>query len=233
MARIAKSLDVLRSEFNALAPNRKKTRDGWIGDAAHASRASRHNPNAEGVVCALDITDDVAGGCPVHQIAETLVARLAAGGHTNPDFEYVISNGHVASRTSGWTWNIYTGVDPHDLHCHFAVGRGPDSAPAAPYDDTIPWNIAPVQAQAAAPATPVQEDEDMTVIRAYADPKGAVHVYAVAGLFAKYLGDPTVVAAFRAEGVNYEDNGGKGIPAFPNQAAIWFTDGPLKNWPSA
>lgn len=142
MARIAESLAVLRSEFDALAPQRKKTRDGWIGDDAHAGRASRHNPNYEGVVCALDITDDVAGGCPVHVIASALVARLQAGGETNPDFEYVISNRFVASRKSGWQWLPYTGADPHDLHVHFAVGRGPDSAPAFPYDDTTPWNIA-------------------------------------------------------------------------------------------
>ncbi len=140
--RLAKSLEVLRAEFDLLAPNRRKTRDGTIGDAAHASRPSRHNPNVDGVVCALDITDDPAGGCPVHDIANGLIYRLQQGGTTNPDIEYIISNRFVASRTSGWKWLPYTGPDPHDLHAHFAVGRGPDSAPAFPYDDTTPWNIA-------------------------------------------------------------------------------------------
>lgn len=176
MARIAKSLGVLRSEFDALAPHRKKARDGWIGDAAHASRASRHNPNAEGVVCALDITDDVEGGCPVHIIAASMIARLQAGGETNPDLEYVISNGRVASRTHSpaWSWAAYHGADPHDLHVHFAVGRGPDSAPAFPYDDTIPWNIA-----SAAPAKPEAKpqigDSDMRFINVTDGPdKGKV-----------------------------------------------------------
>ena len=60
--RIAKTLDVLRNEINALAPKRSKGSDGWIGDAAHQSRASDHNPwvreGGVGIVTALDITHD-------------------------------------------------------------------------------------------------------------------------------------------------------------------------------
>ena len=36
--RIAKSLDTLLAQLNALAPHRSKLSDGSIGDAAHATR---------------------------------------------------------------------------------------------------------------------------------------------------------------------------------------------------
>ena len=60
--RLAKSLDVLRNQVNAQAPTRSKACDGTIGDQAHSSRASDHNPNAKGVVQAQDFTHDPAGG---------------------------------------------------------------------------------------------------------------------------------------------------------------------------
>ncbi|HKV33547.1 MAG TPA: hypothetical protein VJP89_04485, partial [Pyrinomonadaceae bacterium] len=58
--RVAKSLLRLREQINELAPNRSKASDGTIGDAAHASRKSDHNPwvkdGSIGVVTAMDIT---------------------------------------------------------------------------------------------------------------------------------------------------------------------------------
>ena len=135
--RLAKSLEVLRDECNAYAPNRSKAMDGWIGDSAHAARPSRHNPNNFGVVCALDITHDPAGGMDVHALARRLVK------HPHPDLTYVISNRQVARRSNGWVWQTYTGSSPHDKHAHFAVGLGPDSEPTPPYDDVTPWGVAP------------------------------------------------------------------------------------------
>lgn len=135
MARLAKSLVTLRNEINALAPNRSKVSDGWIGDAAHRSRASRHNPNRYGVVTALDITNDPANGCPIHEIAD----RVRRNPH--PQLRYLISNGRIASRPS-WTWRTYRGSNRHDRHVHFAVGVGPDSNPQPPYDSTRPWGVA-------------------------------------------------------------------------------------------
>jgi len=38
--RLARSLEPLRNEVNAAAPNRSKASDGTIGDTAHSSRAS-------------------------------------------------------------------------------------------------------------------------------------------------------------------------------------------------
>lgn len=133
--RLARSLTVLRNQIDEYAPGRSKISDGTLGDQAHASRPSRHNPNGAGVVCAIDITHDPARGCDIHAIAR-VVAR-----HPHRDLEYVISNGEVAKRRTGFAWEPYTGSNRHDKHAHFAVGQGPDSEPAPPYDDEFPWTI--------------------------------------------------------------------------------------------
>lgn len=135
--RLARSLETLRAELDAAVPNRKKP-DGTIGDQEHASRASRHNPNIADVVCAVDVSTSAA--LDVH----ALCRKLAKQPH--PNLEYMISNDEVASRTTGWVWRPYSPNNPrrnkHIAHAHFAVGRGPDSEPTQPYDDTTPWGIA-------------------------------------------------------------------------------------------
>lgn len=135
MARIANSLARLRDQVNAKYPNRNKASDGWIGDAAHAATASDHNPNAAGVVCALDITHDPANGLDVHAMAD----RLRVNRH--PDLKYIISNSRICGAWTGWAWQPYYGSNPHNKHAHFSVGRGNDGQSVGPYDDTNDWAI--------------------------------------------------------------------------------------------
>jgi hypothetical protein len=135
MFRVAESLVVLRDQIDGVAPHRSRASDGTIGDPAHRSRASRHNPNDHGVVCALDVTDDPAHGCPIHVIAD----RIRANPH--PELAYVISNGRIASRKTGFAWHQYTGANPHVKHAHFAVGDGADSEPRPPYDGRQTWTV--------------------------------------------------------------------------------------------
>ncbi len=175
--RLADSLSQLRSEINTLAPHRSTVSDGTIGDQAHASRASRHNPNGAGVVCALDVTDDPAGGCPIHVIAEQVRS------HPHPNLAYIISNGRVAGRSTGWQWHAYTGSNKHTRHAHFAVGAGPDSAPGTPYDDTTPWGIAnAVLAPAALAAPPTSEPRTLKRGMKGSDVSGLQKVLIGAGL---------------------------------------------------
>ena len=122
---VGRSLDVLRDEINASAPNRSKRSDGSIGDAAHSSRTSDHNPcDCHRAVCARDITHDPAGGFNSYSFAEWLRQRCAWGQETR--VKYIISNRKIASPKSGWAWRSYTGSNPHSQHVHISVSHGPE-----------------------------------------------------------------------------------------------------------
>jgi hypothetical protein len=133
--RVAQSLICLRDQVNLRAPNRSKASDGTIGDAAHQTRDSDHNPwvqdNGVGVVTALDITHDPSGGCDAEQIVNAIVASR------DSRLKYVIWNRHILSSTNTpWTWRPYAGVNPHNRHCHISVK--PDKVL---YDSTTAWTV--------------------------------------------------------------------------------------------
>lgn len=135
--RVAKSLETLRQQINDEWPKRNKASDGTIGDAAHSSRASDHNPwirdGAQGVVSALDITNDPANGVVSHAIAQALIQSR------DSRIKYIISNGQIISGTDGpspWVWRKYSGTNPHTRHFHLSV-----KSSKAFYDDTKPWSF--------------------------------------------------------------------------------------------
>jgi len=116
--RLAKSLAKLREQINTLSPNRSKVSDGTIGNAEHSARASDHNPNANGVVCAMDITHDTAHGIDSEKLANALLASR------DSRIKYVISNKKIASGPAGpnpWRWRPYGGKNPHNHHVHVSV----------------------------------------------------------------------------------------------------------------
>ena len=147
-------LVALRSEFNAVAPNRDRGADGAIGDSNHKS-SSDHTPDEDSDVLrdhdaddknevhALDI--DSSGPWPggpawfddailalvererAEYLSPTAVGRL----------KYVIWNRRIAERSNGWRWRKYTATaDPHTNHAHFSARY--ESGPEA---DTRPWGI--------------------------------------------------------------------------------------------
>ncbi len=131
MARIAKSLDTLRSQVNEHWPGRDKSSDGWIGDSAHASTRSDHNPNQYGVVTALDITHDPGHGLEARKLAEMLVASK------DRRIKYIISNAQIiSSQVSPWQWRPYSGSNAHRHHVHISVAGDP-----ALFDDPQPWQL--------------------------------------------------------------------------------------------
>lgn len=128
--RLAKSLETLRSQVNAKWPTRDKSSDGTIGDAAHQATKSEHNPDENGVVRAMDITND-PGVLSSRALAEALINSR------DPRIYYVISNGEIANpNISNGAWRPYNGSNPHDHHMHISVVDDPDL-----YDDQRPWNI--------------------------------------------------------------------------------------------
>jgi hypothetical protein len=137
--RVAKSLLALRDQVNRKAPSRKKSHDGTIGDAAHASRASDHNPwvtdGGVGVVTAMDITHDPTGGCDAGAVAE------AIRGSRDGRVKYIIWNRRISNPLPldgqpPWAWRPYTGTNPHDKHCHISVKPEKSS-----YDSVRIWTV--------------------------------------------------------------------------------------------
>lgn len=149
--RLALALETLRKQVNAAHPNRSKNSDGSIGDEAHASRSSDHNPwikdGGKGLVSAIDITHDPVGGFDSYRFAEVL------RGGRDARIKYIISNGKICSGSEGpqpWQWRKYTGKNKHDHHIHISV-----KSDKAHYDDEKPWAIdaAPAAEVKAAPYT--------------------------------------------------------------------------------
>lgn len=152
--RVAKALLQLKAQVDAKYPGRARASDGSIGDAAHATRDSDHNPwikdrRGQPIVTAIDITHDPVHGFDSYAFAEEL--RLGR----DPRIKYVISNGRIFNATvDPWTWRKYTGSNKHDKHVHISV-KGADEF----FDNTKPWEAPSLNGtgQVAAPAVPVAE----------------------------------------------------------------------------
>ncbi len=114
----------LRAEVDAMAPARSKASDGWLGDAAHAARHSDHNPEPDGSVDAIDITND-----PAHGVSCALLADQIKD---DPRVSYLIWNHQIWNPSISRIWRPYTGSNPHDKHMHVSVTD-------AGQNDTSPW----------------------------------------------------------------------------------------------
>jgi hypothetical protein len=128
----------LVNEVGQRWPDRDKASDGTIGDAAHATRESDHNPwvkdlDGTGVVRARDIDKD---GIDAAWLAEYLRQRGAAGDNRLTGGGYVIFNERITNPDFK-AWREYTGTNPHTAHVHVSF-----SLDTAGYDSTAPWGIA-------------------------------------------------------------------------------------------
>jgi len=131
--RTAKCLNTLLEQVNAAYPGRDKSSDGTIGDNVHATRHSEHNPDENGVVRAMDITNDPAHGLNSRTLAEALINSR------DNRILYVISNAQICSSViSPWVWRAYHGENDHRHHMHLSVVEDPKL-----YDDTRKWDIGP------------------------------------------------------------------------------------------
>lgn len=134
--------------INRKYPNRDKSSDGTIGDAAHAARTSDHNPwvkdsKGQGVVRARDVDKD---GIDAPWIVEELRKLGASGDNRLRNKGYVIFNRRITTPDfSGW--KVYKGTNPHDKHFHVSF-----SVDQAGYDNSAGWAFLGGGTAPAAPA---------------------------------------------------------------------------------
>lgn len=125
-----RALTNMRNEVNDRFPNRDKTSDGTIGDAAHSSTSSDHNPDPDGSVDAWDMDVNLRSADDAAMI-EWLKSRFQR--HTSS--RYWIHNGRIASRDiDNWRRRPYDGPNPHDKHVHWNTRESHE-------DSTAPWGI--------------------------------------------------------------------------------------------
>lgn len=89
-----------------------------IGDAAHSSRYSQHNPNSRGSVNAVDIREDGEGASAIldmDALRDDFITQQ------DPRLWYVIHEGWIYSRTRNFRPKQYTGINAHNTHLHVSI----------------------------------------------------------------------------------------------------------------
>lgn len=141
--RVNRSLKHLMRQVNEAGPYRNKSYDGTIGDTAHSKRKSDHNPDGNGVVNAVDITDDdTAPGFDATALFEALIKSK------DKRIKYLIHNGYIVrsyakGSLKAWSRQKYTRPNGHFKHVHVSVHPSADrdvSDWAMP-GDKVPTNV--------------------------------------------------------------------------------------------
>ena len=124
---LCKAGQQLREQLDDSYPDRDRTSDGWIGDVRHSARPSDHNPDAAGIVRAIDIDRDLSGKAKpdiMPDLADQI--RLCARGG-DKRISYIIFNGKIASHKKKWAWRPYDGINPHTKHSHVSFTKTGDA----------------------------------------------------------------------------------------------------------
>ena len=98
-------------DLNKAYPKRSKLSDGTIGDQAHASRKSDHNPNSQGIVTAIDLTHNPENGLDCN----TLISSLLLDARV----KYLIFNRKIYYPYSAP--KDYNGENQHKQHLHISI----------------------------------------------------------------------------------------------------------------
>lgn len=200
--RLAPALIAAEAEADRIAPRRRRTSDGSIGDAAHRARPSDHNPSG-GWVHALDLSHDPAGGFDAHAHARQIAARR------DPRIKYLISNRQIWNPSVSPHWRPYTGPNGHTSHVHISL-RATDAA----RNDTSPWFGAAIPFPSPPTTTeptprPVPQEHDDMIMRHHHN--GEIWLYDGGGLTRSHVPTWDHVGALKTLGVPYDDVSGNAI----------------------
>jgi hypothetical protein len=124
--KLCKAGQQLRLQVDDSYPDRDRTSDGWIGDTRHQARPSDHNPDAEGIVRAIDIDRDLSGKAKPDLMPD-LADQIRHAAKSDKRIAYIIFAGKIASPRMGWRWRKYSGINPHTKHCHISFTKKGDA----------------------------------------------------------------------------------------------------------
>jgi len=88
---------------------------------------SDHNPDAAGIVRAIDIDRDLSGKAKpdlMPNLADQIRLCARAG---DKRISYVIFDGKICSSKKSWAWRPYDGVNKHNHHCHVSFTKAGDN----------------------------------------------------------------------------------------------------------
>ena len=126
--KLCKAGQQLRLQVDDSYPDRDRRSDGWIGDTSHKARPSDHNPDAKGIVRAIDIDRDLSGKAKpdlMPDLADQI--RRFAKRDKSKRISYIIFAGKIASPRMGWRWRKYSGINAHHSHCHISFSPKGDT----------------------------------------------------------------------------------------------------------
>jgi len=124
---LCKAGQQLRLQVDDTYSDRDRTSDGWIGDTRHQAGVSDHNPDAMGIVRAIDIDRDLSGKAKpdlMPNLADQIRLCARAG---DKRISYVIFDGKICSSKKSWAWRPYDGINKHNHHCHISFTQAGDN----------------------------------------------------------------------------------------------------------
>jgi len=124
---LCKAGQQLRLQVDDSYPDRDRTSDGWIGDTRHQARPSDHNPDAEGIVRAIDIDRDLFGKAKPDLMPDFADQLRLCAKRGDKRISYIIFDGRIASSKKSWAWRPYDGSNKHNHHCHISFTKKGDA----------------------------------------------------------------------------------------------------------
>jgi hypothetical protein len=124
---LCKAGQQLRLQVDDSYSDRDRTSDGWIGDTRHQARPSDHNPDAEGIVRAIDIDRDLSGKAKPDLMPDLADQLRLCAKRGDKRISYIIFDGRIASSKKSWAWRSYTGSNKHNHHCHISFTKKGDA----------------------------------------------------------------------------------------------------------
>jgi hypothetical protein len=115
----------LREQIDDAFPDRDRRSDGAAASPEHKKHSPRsdHNPDAQGIVRAIDIDANLSSD---KSAAFDLADQLRLLARSDKRIKYLIFHGKITSKKSLWRWVKYRGINPHHTHIHISFTKKGD-----------------------------------------------------------------------------------------------------------